>query len=190
MTTRTRHEPLNGVDTQALLSTVDAVKATPSLAAFQFRAVNRWVTGTHSRSEIRGFYGAGREDVTRFEDFVCEADHPAVLVGTGKAPTPVEFLLHALAACLTAGLVNVAAVRGVKLTEVEASVEGDIDLRGILGLSEEVRNGYQGLRVGFRIRGDAPEEVLRGLVERSRSRSAVYDVLTTGVPVEIDVTTG
>jgi uncharacterized OsmC-like protein len=189
MTTSTSkiRPPLNGVDTPTLFATLDAVKANPKLAKFQFRATNRWISGTHNRSTIRGFYGAGQEDSTRTEDFGYDADHPAVLVGTGKGPTPVEFLLHAIAACLTAGIANVAAARGVALHAVSSTVEGDIDLLGILGLSDQVRNGYQGIRVTFQISGDAPEEVLRGLVEQSRARSAVYDVLTNGVPVSVDV---
>jgi uncharacterized OsmC-like protein len=190
MTTATKNRPpLNGVDTPTLFATLDAVKANPELAKFQFRATNRWVSGTHNRGTIRGFYGAGQEDSTRTDDFVYDADHPAVLVGTGHGPTPVEFLLHAIAACLTAGIANVAAARGVALRSVSSTVEGDIDLLGILGLSDEVRNGYQGIRVDFEISGDAPDEVLRGLVDQSRSRSAVYDVLTNGVPVSIGVTT-
>lgn len=191
MTTATSkiRPPLNGVDTPTLFATLDAVKANPELAKFQFRATNTWLSGTHNRGMIQGFYGAGQEDTTRTEAFVYDADHPAVLVGTGKGPTPVEFLLHAIAACLTAGIANVAAARGVPLREVRSTVQGDIDLLGILGLSDQVRNGYQGIRVSFQISGDAPDEVLRGLVEQSRSRSAVYDVLTNGVPVSIDVTT-
>lgn len=180
---------LNGVDTPTLFATLDAVKDNRDLAKFQFRATNRWVSGTHNRSTIRGFYGAGQEDTSRTEDFTYDADHPAVLVGTGHGPTPVEFLLHAIAACLTAGIANIAAARGVALHAVSSTVEGDIDLLGILGLSDQVRNGYQGISVSFQISGDAPDEVLRGLVEQSRSRSAVYDVLTNGVPVSIDVAT-
>jgi len=190
VTTTLSRQPLNGVDTPTLFATLNAVKASPELAKFQFRATNRWVSGTHNRSTIRGFYGAGQEDTTRTADFTYDADHPAVLVGAGNGPTPVEFVLHALAACLTSGLANIAAARGVTLTEVESTVEGDIDLLGILGLSDQVRNGYQGIRVSFQIAGDAPDEVLRGLVDRSRARSAVYDVLTNGVPVSIDVVTG
>ena len=182
--------PLNGVDTPTLFATLDAVKGSPQLAKFQFRATNEWLSGTNNRSTIRGFYGASAEDTSRTEDFTYDADHPAVLVGTGKGPTPVEFLLHAIAACLTAGIANVAAARGVPLRSVSSTVEGDIDLLGILGLSDQVRNGYQEIRVSFQISGDAPDEVLRGLVEQSRSRSAVYDVLTNGVPVSVDVTTG
>jgi uncharacterized OsmC-like protein len=190
MTAASRTRPaLNGVDTPTLFATLDAVKANPELARFQFRAANRWINGTHNRSTIRGFYGAGQEDGTRTEDFTYDADHPAVLVGTGHGPTPVEFLLHAIAACLTAGIANVAAARGVALREVSSTVEGDIDLLGILGLSDEVRNGYSAIRVNFHISGDAPEEVLRGLIDQSRARSAVYDVMTKGVPVSIEVDT-
>jgi uncharacterized OsmC-like protein len=183
--------PLNGVDTPTLFATLDAVKGTPDLAKFQFRATNRWLSGTHNRSTIRGFYGAGQEDTSRTEDFTYDADHPAVLVGTGHGPTPVEFLLHAIAACLTAGIVNVASARGVELRKVTSKVEGDIDLLGILGLSadDSVRNGYREIRVSFEIDGDADDERLRGLVEQSRRRSAVYDALTNPTPVVIDVVT-
>jgi uncharacterized OsmC-like protein len=112
-----------------------------------------------------------------------------VLVGSDKAPTPAEFVLHALAACLTAGLANIAAARNVNLTEVESTVEGDIDLLGILGLSDDVRNGYQQIKVSFKLRGDDPDK-LRQVVEQSRRRSAVYDIVTNGVPVAIDVDAG
>ena len=178
----------NGVDTAKLFGTLDAVKAQPAAAKFQFRASNRWLAGTHSRTTISEFYGAG-EEREHERTFTYDADHPAVLVGGDHAPTPVEFLLHALAGCLTAGIGNIAAARGVHLTEVESSVEGDIDLLGIFGMSDEVRNGYQQLHVQFRIKGDADDETLRGIVEQSRQRSAVFDVLTNGVPVSIDVTT-
>jgi uncharacterized OsmC-like protein len=178
----------NGVDTSALFATIDAVKANPDIAKFQFRATNRWVSGTHNRSTIHGFYGAMQE-MTHRQPYVFDADHPAVLVGADNGPTPVEFLLHALAACLTAGVANIAAARGVNLTQVESTVEGDIDLLGILGLSDEVRNGYEGIKVSFMLRGDDPDK-LRQIVEQSRRRSAVYDVLTNGVPVAIEVDAG
>jgi uncharacterized OsmC-like protein len=189
MTTQTAARPArNGVDVPTLFATLDAVKGQPDLAKFQFRASNRWIRGTHSQSTIGGFFGAGQEDAARTEDFTYDADHPVVLTGTDNGPTPTEFVLHALAACLTAGLVNIAAVRGVTLHEVTSHVEGDIDLLGILGLSDgSVRNGYQGIRVSFNVSGDAPAEVLEALVEQSRRRSAVYDVVTNGVPVSIDV---
>jgi uncharacterized OsmC-like protein len=178
--------PMNGVDTPALFATINAVKGQPELARFQFRATNRWQQGTHSRTHIEGFHGAGGEH-EHAREMSYDADHPAVLVGRDQGPTPVEFLLHAIAACLTAGIGTIAAARGVTLYEVESTVEGDIDLRGILGLSREVRNGYRQLRVSFKIKGDAPAEKLEEIVAQSRARSAVYDVLTNGVPVEVAV---
>ena len=182
-------KPRNGVDTPTLLATINAVGAQPELAKFQFRASNRWQAGAHSQTRIQSFSGAGAEQV-HVKEFVYDADHPAVLVGRDQAPTPVEFLLHALAACLTAGIANVAAARGVSLNEVESRVEGNIDLRGILGLSDQVRNGYQQLSINFTIKGDAPPDVLERIVEQSRKRSAVYDVLANGVPIAISVHAG
>jgi uncharacterized OsmC-like protein len=178
----------NGVDTETLFATLDAVKGQPDIAKFQFRATNRWVNGTHNQSTIHGFYGAMQE-MTHQQVHVYDADHPAVLVGADNAPTPAEFVLHALAACLTSGLANIAAARGVNLTEVSSTVEGDIDLLGILGLSDDVRNGYQQIKVSFKLRGDDPDK-LRQVVEQSRRRSAVYDVVTNGVPVAIEVDAG
>lgn len=134
--------PLNGVDTPSLFATINAVAANPPLARFQFRAKNRWVSGTHSRGTVETFFGAGTEQAHQ-RTFTLEADHPAVLVGGDNAPLPVEIVLYGLAACITSGIANIAAARGVKLTEVESVVEGDMDLRGILGLSGEVRNGYE-----------------------------------------------
>ncbi len=186
MSTITERVPRNGVDVPNLFGTIDAVRNQPELAKFRFRATNRWVVGTHSRTTIEQFSGAGGDHV-HTQTFAYDADHPAVLVGADQGPTPVEFLLHALGACLMAGVANVAAARGVTLTAVEAAIEGDVDLRGILGISNDVRNGYQQLRVAFRIDGDASPETLREIVEQSRSRSAVYDVLTNGVDVTIDV---
>jgi uncharacterized OsmC-like protein len=178
----------NGVDTAALFATLDAVKQAPEAAKFQFRAHNQWLSGTHNRSTITDFYGVGEERAHE-RSFVFDADHPAVLVGQDHGPTPVEFLLHALAACLTAGLANIAAARRVRLTEVRSTVTGDIDLNGILGLDPQVRNGYQQITVRFTIKGDAPAEKLREIVEQSRARSAVYDVVTNQVPVTIEVET-
>ena len=175
----------NGVDTTALFATLDAVKADPEIAAFRFRAANRWVSGTHNQSTIHGFYGA-KQEMAHDRPTVLDADHPTVLVGRDNGPTPTEYVLHALAACLTAGIANIAAARNVTLTEVTSTVEGDIDLLGILGLSDEVRNGYQQIRVRFSLKGDDPAR-LRKLVEQSRARSAVFDVLTRGVPVSIEV---
>jgi uncharacterized OsmC-like protein len=184
--TKRERKPLNGVDVPTLFATLDAVKGQPELANFQFRATNRWVKGTHSRSRMESFSGAGGEHRHK-GDVQYDADHPEVLVGSDEGPTPVEFVLHALAACLTAGIGNIAAARGVKLTEVESTVEGDIDLQGALGLSDEVRNGYQGIRVSFKIKGDAPPEKLQQIAEQSRARSAVFDIITNKVPIEIAV---
>ena len=189
MTSTQTRPALNGVDVPTLFATLDAVKAQPDIAQFQFRARNEWISGTHNRSTIQGFYGAGQEDTSRTQPFTFDADHPGVLVGSNNAPTAVEFLLHAIAACLTSGLANIAAVRGVQLHRVSSTVEGDIDLLGILGISGEVRNGYRQIRVSFEIEGDASPEQLAALVEQSRRRSAVYDVLVNGTDVVIDVTT-
>jgi uncharacterized OsmC-like protein len=178
----------NGVDTATLFATIDAVKGDPDIAKFRFRATNTWMSGTYNRSTIHGFHGA-KQEMTHRQPFTFDADHPPVLVGTDNGPTPVEYVLHALAACLTAGSANIAAARGVTLTEVSSTVEGDIDLLGILGLSDEVRNGYQQIRVGFTLRGDDPDK-LRSVVEQSRQRSAVFDIVTNGVPVSIDVDAG
>ena len=178
----------NGVDTAALFATLDAVRQVPEAAHFQFRAHNEWVSGTHNRGTISDFFGVG-EERTHERTFVFDADHPAVLVGQDHGPTPVEFVLHALAACLTAGLANIAAARRITLTEVRSTVTGDIDLNGILGLDPAVRNGYSNITVRFTVKGDAPAEKLRNLVEQSRTRSAVYDVITRGVPVAIEVDT-
>ena len=186
---RRERPPRNGVDTPTLFATLDAVKGAPALARFQFRARNRWQSGTLSETTIASFSGAGGEHAHK-TTFTVAADHPAVLVGEDRAPLPVEFLLHALASCITGGIANIAAARGVTLREVESTIEGDIDLLGILGLSPDVRNGYQGIRASFSIKGDAPPEKLQEIVEQSRARSAVFDVLTNGVPVSLSVSAG
>jgi uncharacterized OsmC-like protein len=178
--------PMNGVDTPTLLATINAVGAQPELGKFQFRAKSRWISGTHSESTMHGFYGAGGEH-THIAPYRAEGDHPMVLCGSDAAPSPVEWLLHAIAACLTAGIGNVAAARGIKLSKAEATVEGDIDLRGILGLSKEVRNGFESIRVTFDIAGDAQPDELEQIVQQSKARSAVFDVLSRGVPVSVGV---
>ena len=177
----------NGVDTSVLFATLNAVKEQPQLARFQFRARNVWLGGAHNRSTIKDFYGASQEDTSRQREFVIDAGEPAVLVGTDTGPNPAEALLHALAACLTTSLVYVASARGVRLTRVESSLEGDMDLRGALGLSDECRNGFDHVRVTFRVEGDASPEELRKLVERAQHRSAVFDIVSHGVPVSVVV---
>lgn len=176
--------PLNGVDTPTLLNTINFVAGQPELAKFQFRASNEWIEGNHSRSTMHGFFGAGAEQQHK-QPYTADADHPGVLCGADDGPSPVEWLLHALAACLTAGIGNIAAARGVRLTKVRSFVEGDIDLRGILGISDEVRNGYRDIAIRFEIEGDAPPEKLQQILDQARARSAVFDVLTNGVPVSV-----
>jgi uncharacterized OsmC-like protein len=179
---------LNGVDTEALFATLDAVRAQPEIARFQFRTTTRWIGGTHNRTTVHDFFGAGAEQ-THAEEFTIDADHPAVLVGEDHGPTPAEHLLQALGACLMSGLANIAAARGIELGEVTARVEGDIDLLGIFGLDAGVRNGFESVRVTFHVQGAAEAEALGRLVEQARQRSAVYDVLTNGVPVSVGVAT-
>jgi uncharacterized OsmC-like protein len=179
----------NGVDTAQMYGTLDAIVAQPDLGVFQFRATNQWVEGAHNRTTIQGFYGAGQEDTSRDEPFVIDAGEPAVLLGHDTGANPAEYLLHAIAACLTTSLVYVAAARKVRLTEVESTLTGDMDVRGALGLSDEVRNGFSNIRVGFKVKGDAPEEKLREVVARAQQRSAVFDMVTHGVPVAVEVET-
>jgi uncharacterized OsmC-like protein len=177
----------NGVDTEQLYGTLDAINAQPELGIFQFRAHNHWIDGAHNRTTIQEFYGAGQEDTTRESAFTLDAGEPAILLGNDSGPNPAEYLLHALAACLTTTLVYVAAARKVRLTEVESTLQGDMDVRGCLGLSDEVRNGFDRIRVSFKVKGDAPPEKLREVVERAQARSAVFDMVSNGVAVSVDV---
>jgi uncharacterized OsmC-like protein len=180
----------NGVNTEQMFATLDLIKERPELAKFQFRATNHWIDGSHNRSTIKGFYAAGGEDTTRTKTFEIDAGEPAILLGTDTGANPAELLLHALAACLTTTIVYVAAARKVELTSVESTLTGDMDVRGALGVDDEPRNGFERIGVSFRVEGNAPDEKLRELVERARERSAVYDMVTNGVPVAVDVTTG
>jgi len=179
----------NGVDSETMFATLDLIKAQPELARFQFRVSNRWIDGAHNRSTIKGFYAAGGEDTTRTEAFELDAGEPAILLGSDTGPNPAEYLLHALAACLTTSIVYVAAARKVELTSVESTLTGDMDVRGALGVDEKPRNGFERIRVSFRVTGHASEEKLREIVERARNRSAVYDMVTNGVHVVLDATT-
>jgi uncharacterized OsmC-like protein len=179
----------NGVNTEQLFGTLDAIKAQPELARFQFRVRNRWLGGAHNKSTIQGFYGALQEDSSREEPFVLDAGEPPILIGHNEGPNPAEYLLHALAGCLTTSLVYVAAARGVKLTEVESTLEGDMDVQGALGLSDDYRNGFERIRVRFRVKGEAPKEKLEEVVRRAQKRSAVFDMVTNGVLVSVDVET-
>ena len=176
----------NGVNVEALLGAREAFKGDTSLTKFTWRARNEWVDGTHSRTTIEDFYGVGGEQSHNAPQ-VHDADHPALFAAEDNGSTPVEFVLHALAACLTGGVASVAANRGITLNSVTAVIEGDMDLQGILGMDRDVRNGYSGVRVSFEIDADATAEEIEGLVQQSQKRSAVYDILTGNVPVEIGV---
>lgn len=175
---------VNGVDVASLFGTINVVKNQPELAQFTFRAANRWMSGTHSSTTMGTFSGAGGDHEHK-ATYTFEGDHPAVLVGTDEGPAPVEVLLHAIATCLTAGIANIAAARGVELRSVTSTIEGDIDLQGILGISGDVRNGYQAMRVHFDIDSPAPAEAVAAVVAQSQDRSAVLDVLTHGTRVDV-----
>jgi uncharacterized OsmC-like protein len=175
---------LNGVAVEDLSNTVDAIKATPAIAKFKFRIRNQWVDGSRNTSIADAFYGAGQGQ-SRPKPFVLEADEPTVLLGNDTAANPVEHLLHALASCLTTSMVYHAAARGIQIEEIESALEGDLDLRGFLDLDKNVRNGYQGIRVGFKIKADVPDAKLQELGQIGPARSPVFDSLTRGVPVSV-----
>ncbi len=177
----------NGVNIDQMFGTLDAVKANPSLGTFEWRATNQWKGGSHNQSTIKSFYGAGGEDSTRQPTFTVDAGEPAVLLGHDEGPNPAEYLLHALAACLTTSVVYVASARKVILHEVSSTVEGDMDVRGALGLSDEVRNGFTNIRVKFNIKADASPEKIQELVDRAYARSAVFDSINSGVPVRVSL---
>jgi len=177
---------VNGVDLDRLAGTVEHISADPTLARFQFRARNQWIDGGHNRTTIKGFYGAGHEDTSRTEPFVVDADEPPVLLGENQAPNAPEYQLHALAACLTGTIVFHAAARGIALDGLECTIEGDVDLRGFLGLDETVRPGYQQIRVAFKATGDFDDDQLAELAQLTRY-SPVRDIVSNPVPVAIDV---
>ncbi|MGC9369672.1 MAG: OsmC family protein [Paracoccaceae bacterium] len=181
---KTEKVAINGVDVPTFVATLGVVGEQPDIAKFTFRANGEWLSGTHSRTEFTGYYGAMAEQEHR-QRYAIDGDHPTVLCGTDNGVTPVEMVLAALSACITAGIGNIASIRQVKLDSVETSVEGDINLNGILGLDKSVRNGFSGIRATFRIKGDAPAEVLEQIVQQSVARSAVFDIVTNGVPVSV-----
>jgi uncharacterized OsmC-like protein len=180
----------NGVDTAQVYGTLDALKDQPELARFEFRATNRWISGTHSRSTIRGLWGAGQEDVSREVPFEVDASEPPVLFGHNEAPNPAEYVLHALAGCLTLTIVNIAAARKVELTEVSSTLAGVLDARGATGVDDSYRNGFEHISVSFNIKGDAPPEKLQEIVERAKARSVVYDIVTNPVAVDVRAQVG
>ena len=175
---------VNGVAVDGLTQTIAAVKVTPSLARIKFHVRNQWVDAGRNASTVEGFYGAGEEH-SRAKTFKLEADEPPVLLGKDTGANPVEHLLHALASCLTTSMVYHAAARGIQIDEVESTLEGDLDVRGFLQLDPNVRNGFQGIRVNFKIKADVPDEALQELSQLGPQRSPVYDSLTNGVPVSV-----
>jgi uncharacterized OsmC-like protein len=183
-TTKTLSKNVNGVAVDDLVNTIKAIKETPAIAKFKFRIHNQWAEAGHNSSTVDTYDGAGQNQ-SRPKPFVLEADEPPVLLGKDLAANPVEHLLHALAACLTTSMVYHAAARGIEIQEVESSLEGDIDLHGFLELDKNVRNGYQGIRVNFKIKADVPDDQLQEIVKMGPSHSPVFDSLTNGVPVSV-----
>jgi uncharacterized OsmC-like protein len=175
---------INGVAVDQLFKTIDAIKAAPVIAKFKFRLENEWLGGGHNRSTVGGFHGAGQEHV-RPRAFTLDADEPPVLLGTDQGPNPVEYLLTALAACVTTAIVYHAAAKQVVIEELETTVEGTIDLRGFLGIDPSVRNGYEQIRMRYRIKTDATDEQLEELVRLGPTYSPVFDSVTKGVPVTV-----
>lgn len=175
----------NGVNCPRLFGTIDAVKENTDLSHFEFRASNRWINGGHNRTTVKDFYGAGQEDCSRAEPFTLDADEPDVLLGENHGANPVEYVLTALAGCLTTSLVYHAAARGITLDEVESQLRGTLDLRGFLGISNDIRNGYDGIDVTFTVKGDAPDEVLDELCQVAQQRSPVFDIVSHPVAVTV-----
>ncbi len=175
----------NGVDVEQLVQTVSAVKENPNLAKFRFRATSRWMGGGHSRTTIQGFYGAGQEDTSRTKAFVIEGDEPAVLLGQDNGPNAVESVLQALASCLMVGFSYNAAAQGINVKSLEFDLEGELDLHGFLGLSEEIRPGFEGIRLVYRTDCDAPPEKVAELWAHVQKTSPVLDILRNPVPVTI-----
>jgi uncharacterized OsmC-like protein len=176
----------NGVNTQALLDARAALVDAPAAAEFTWRATNEWLRGTHSKTTIQQYSGLG-EDHNHKSTFSYDADHPEVFAAEDNAPTPVEFLLVGLASCLTAGVAAVAQNRGIQLESVKATVEGDMNVLGILGADPEVRNGYSNIRVNFDIKADASADDIAALVAQSQKRSAVFDALANPTNISVSV---
>lgn len=176
---------INGVNVTKLSGLVDAIREKPGLARFQLRATNQWIGGMQNKATVKDFYGAGKEDDTRRQPFVYKEDEPPVLLGNNEGASPVEYVLVALSGCLTSSLIAHAAARGVRLDSVESKLEGDVDLRGFLGMAAEVRRGFENIRVTFRIKSDAPREKLQELVELAQKRSPVFDIVTNPTAVTV-----
>jgi uncharacterized OsmC-like protein len=175
----------NGVNVEALLGARAALAESPEAARFKWRAACEWVRGTHSRTTIEGFYGLGGEQKHR-QTYRFDTDHPEVFASEDNGATPVEMLLVGLAGCLSAGVAAVAQHRNIQLRSVKATVEAGMDIQGILGVDDKVRNGFDGIRVRFDVDADATQEQIAALVAQSQKRSAVFDVLTN--PTDVHVT--
>ncbi len=175
---------LNGVNVDQLFSTVDLIKGNPDIAKFKFRASNEWVNGTHNRGAVKGFYGALKEDDSRPE-VSYDMDEPPVLLGHDKGSNPVEYLLTALSGCLTTSLVAHASAKGIELKSVRSRYEGDIDLRGFLGLSQDVPVGFQEIRVYFEIDADISDEQKQELIQMAQKYSPVFNTITRATPVSV-----
>lgn len=176
---------VNGVDIKRLYDTIQAVKENPSLGQFKFRSENEWIDCGHNRSTIKDFYGAGQEDTSRNKPFVMDNDEPDVLLGTDKGANPVEYVLHALAGCITTSLVYHAAARGIHIEGVSSTYEGELDLRGFLGIDPDVRRGYQNIKVTFDIKGDLTQEQKQELIALGQQFSPVFDTISNPVNVEV-----
>ncbi len=176
----------NGVNVEALLGAREALTEAPEGAKFTWRATCKWVNGTHSRSTIKGFFGLGEEQSHKTE-FHFEADHPEVFASEDHAATPVEMVLAGLASCLTAGVAAVAQMRDIQLNSVSATLEGDMDIQGILGIDSDVRNGFDGIKVHYDIDADATDDEIKAIVAQSQKRSAVFDIVTNPTNVTVDV---
>ena len=176
----------NGVNVQALLDAREALKGAPEAAKFTWRASCKWQNGTHSQTNVHGFFGLGQEQQHKTETSF-DADHPEIFASEDKGITPIEYVLVGLASCLTAGVAAVAQNRGIQLRSVESRLEGKMDIRGILGIDSDVRNGYDDIKVTFKIDSDASKPELEAIVAQSQKRSAVYDVITNPVNVTVEV---
>ncbi len=181
-----KEKMVNGVNTEQLFSTIDQVKANPKIAQFKFRARNTWVDGTHNQATIKDFYGALQEDDTR-DPLIFELDEPPVLCGKNLGANPVEYLLVALSGCLTTSLVAHAAAKGIAVKKVESRYEGDLDLQGFLGLSDEVPVGYQNIRVYFKIEADLTEAEKEELIKMAQKYSPVFNTITNSAPVSVQL---
>jgi uncharacterized OsmC-like protein len=177
---------VNGVDVAQLMGTIEQVKQNPAIAQFKFRATNTWVDGTHNRAIVKDFYGALKEDTSR-SPWVFEIDEPPVLCGQNINANPVEFLLAALSGCMTTSLVAHAAARGIKVKKVASRYEGELDLQGFLGISEEVPVGYKNIRVFFNIEGDLTQDQKHELVEMAKKYSPVYNTIAKPVTVSVEL---